>query len=97
MGMPSKEKDVTENVIEAPKEERMLLTVTLLNGNINTEVFVTWVEQDIIPKLPPESVLVIDDANFHKAPRTRQLLEASGHFLECLPPYSPDLNPIEKK
>lgn len=56
-----------------------------------------WVEQDLIPKLPPESVLVIDNATFHKAPRIRQLLEASGHFLEYLPPYSPDLNPIEKK
>lgn len=76
---------------------RTLLTVTLLNGNINTEVFVAWVEQDLIPKLPPESVLVIDNATFHKAPRIRQLLEASGHVLEYLPPYSPDLNPIEKK
>lgn len=66
---------------------RTLLTVTLLNGNINTEVFVAWVEQDLIPKLPPESVLVIDNATFHKAPGIRQLLEAAGHFLEYLPPY----------
>ena len=74
-----------------------LLTVTLLNGNVNTEVFLAWVEQDLIPKLPSESVLVIDNATFHKDPRIRNALERSGHFLEYLPPYSPDLNPIEKK
>lgn len=74
-----------------------LLTVALLKGNVNTEVFIAWVEQDLIPKLPTESVLVGDNAAFHKDPRIRDLLEASGHFLEYLPPYSPDLNPIEKK
>ena len=74
-----------------------LLTVILLNGNVNTEVFLAWVEQDLIPKLPSESVLVIDNATFHKDPRIRNALERSGHFLEYLPPYSPDLNPIEKK
>lgn len=74
-----------------------LLTVALLKGNVNTEVFIAWVEQDLIPKLPTESVLVVDNAAFHKDPRIRDLLEASGHFLEYLPPYSPDLNPIEKK
>lgn len=74
-----------------------LLTVTLLNGNVTREVFVAWVKQDLIPKLPSDSVLVIDNATFHKDIRIRQALESSGHFLEYLPPYSPDLNPIEKK
>lgn len=76
---------------------KTLLTITLLNGNVNTEVFVAWVEQDLIPKLPPKSVLVIDNATFHKDHRIQNALESAGHFLEYLPPYSPDLNPIEKK
>ncbi len=75
----------------------VLLTVTLLNGSVNTEVFNAWVEQDLIPKLPPKSVVIMDNAAFHKSPLIYEMLENAGHKLLYLPPYSPDLNPIEKK
>ena len=57
----------------------------------------SWVEQDLIPKLPNNSVVVTDNASFHKSPHLKTMIEKAGHILEYLPPYSPDLNPIEPK
>ncbi len=74
-----------------------LLTVSLFNCTINTAVFDAWVVQDLAPQLPPNSVVVMDNAAFHKGAFTKQALQEAGHTLLYLPPYSPDLNPIEKK
>jgi hypothetical protein len=74
-----------------------LLTVSLFESTINSEVFTAWVQQDLIPKLPQRSVVVMDNATFHKQSGMQQALGAAGHTLLYLPPYSPDLNPIEKK
>lgn len=82
------------NVIGALLAEA-LLTVSLFLGSINTEVFTTWVTYELIPKLPPKSVVILDKAAFHKKAET--LLTEAGHTGLFLPPYSPDLNPIEKK
>ena len=49
----------------------------------------------MLPKLPPKSILILDNASFHKRLDTQELLEKHGHVLLFLPPYSPDLNPIE--
>ena len=75
----------------------VLLTVSLFECSINSDVFHSWVEQDLLPKLPAKSVIVMDNATFHKRQDTQQAIEEAGHILEFLPPYSPDLNPIEKK
>lgn len=75
----------------------LLLTVALFTSHINTEVFHAWMLQDLLPKLPPQSLVVRDNATFHKGDATRQALARAGHTLLYLPPYSPDLNPIEKK
>jgi transposase len=53
--------------------------------------------QDLIPKLPPRSVVIMDNATFHKGLTMQISLETAGHTLLYLPPYSPDLNPIEHK
>lgn len=74
-----------------------LLTVTLFQSTINTEIFTHWVVCDLIPKLPPHSVVVLDNASFHKGALMQAMIEEAGHTLFYLPPYSPDLNPIEKK
>lgn len=76
---------------------KCLLTVALFECNINTGIFNNWVESELIPKLPKKSVVVLDNAAFHKSPKLKIMLENSGHYLEYLPPYSPDLNPIEHK
>ena len=74
-----------------------LLTVGLFTGNINSDVFHGWLVDDLIPKLPLASVLVMDNATFHKRSDTKKSIRQAGHFLEYLPSYSPDYNPIEKK
>ena len=84
------------NVIGAWLASR-LLTVRLFTGSIHAHVFSAWVEQDLLPQRPPQSVIVMDNAAFHKRADIRQLIEGAGHILEYLPAYSPDLNPIEHK
>ena len=76
---------------------KTLLTVSLFTVNINTDIFTAWVEQDLISKLPEKSVIIMDNASFHKGKDMKKAIQSAGHTLEYLPPYSPDLNPIEKK
>lgn len=65
-------------------------------GTCNTKLFNVWVEQFLVPELVPGQVVIMDNATFHKSERTRFLIEKAGCKLLFLPPYSPDLNPIEK-
>ena len=75
----------------------VLLTVSLTTENVDAEIFNLWLRHDLLPKLPPGAVIVMDNATFHKRQDTRPMIEDAGHILEYLPPYSPDLNPIEPK
>ena len=75
----------------------ILLTVSLFQTTVNTAVFNAWVIQDLLPKLPKNSVVVMDNATFHKGQDMMKALDKEGHSLLYLPPYSPDLNPIEHK
>ena len=54
-----------------------------------------YFEKVLLPELPPGSVIVLDNARFHQSPTTQKLVAAAGCRLLFLPPYSPDLNPIE--
>ena len=73
----------------------VMLTCWLCNFNVNSDVFHAWTINDLLPKLPKGSVLVMDNATFHKRSDTQKAIKDAGHVLEYLPPYSPDLNPIE--
>jgi transposase len=84
------------NVIGALLDNR-LITVSLFKGTINTATFNSWIEQELIPQLPANSVVVMDNAAFHKDKLMQDQLFLAGVTLEYLPPYSPDLNPIEHK
>ena len=77
--------------------EGSLLTVCLIAGMVNGAVFKAWLAQDLLPKLTTSCVVVMDNATFHKVDGISELIEKAGHQLLYLPPYSPDLNPIEKK
>jgi transposase len=68
----------------------------VFNGFYNTELFNSWVENFLIKGLNPGQVVVMDNASFHKSQRTKELIESIGCRILFLPPYSPDLNPIEK-
>lgn len=68
---------------------------TVVDGAINAEVFEAFVQQVLAPQLRPGDLVVMDNLSSHKSQRTRQLIAAAGAQLLFLPPYSPDLNPIE--
>ena len=68
----------------------------VFNGSCNTRLFETWVEQFLIKELKPGQVVVMDNAAFHRSQKTKDLIEAAHCKVMFLPPYSPDLNPIEK-
>jgi transposase len=76
---------------------KSMIAIGLISGSVNTKVFTAWVEQILLPNLPAKSVIVMDNASFHKGEDMQKMLENAGHSLLYLPPYSPDLNPIEKK
>lgn len=68
---------------------------TVVDGAVNADIFEAFVEQVLAPRLEPGDVVVMDNLSSHKRDRTRQLIEQAGAELRFLPPYSPDLNPIE--
>jgi transposase len=76
---------------------RCLITLGMFDENVNADVFTAWVEQDLLPKLLEPTVIVMDNATFHKRKDTQDIIRKAGHTLLFMPPYSPDLNPIEKK
>ncbi len=68
---------------------------TVVDGAINADVFEAFIQQVLAPQLRPGDLVVMDNLSSHKRQRTRQLITAAGAQLLFLPPYSPDLNPIE--
>jgi transposase len=68
----------------------------VFNGSCNTNLFNDWVEHFLIKELKVGQVVVMDNAAFHKSTKTKELIESVGCRIIFLPPYSPDLNPIEK-
>lgn len=65
-------------------------------GTCNTKLFEIWVEKMLLPELKKGQTIIMDNAVFHKSERTKILIESAGCQLLFLPPYSPDLNPIEQ-
>ena len=68
----------------------------VINGAINGEVFLAWVEQFLGPMLKKGDIVVMDNLSAHKVSGVREAIEARGAKLLYLPPYSPDFNPIEQ-
>ena len=67
-----------------------------VEGPTTREVFEAYVEKALAPSLSPGRVVVMDNLSAHKGGRIRGLVEAAGCELLYLPPYSPDINPIEE-
>jgi transposase len=68
----------------------------VFDGAINGERFRAWVEQALAPTLGPGDLVIMDNLGAHKVQGVRDAIEARGARLRYLPPYSPDLNPIEQ-
>ena len=67
----------------------------VLDGPMDGAAFLAWIEQMLVPTLEPGDVVVMDNLPAHKPDAVRIAIEAAGATLRYLPPYSPDLNPIE--
>lgn len=68
----------------------------VLDGPINGQTFTAYVEQFLVPTLAPGDIVIMDNLGSHKGVAVRQAIRAVGARLIFLPPYSPDLNPIEQ-
>jgi transposase len=85
----------TSTFLAALREDGIVAPL-VLDGAINGESFRAWVEQFLAPVLRSNDIVVADNLGSHKVAGVRDAIEARGASLLFLPPYSPDLNPIEK-
>ena len=89
------------SAITALSSERVL-DVKFVNGSVNGETFSQFIELNLLPHLlpfnssNPNSIVVLDNASVHYHEKVRELVNSVGALLLYLPPYSPDLNPIEE-
>jgi transposase len=72
-----------------------LIATMTFPGSLNTASFLVFVEQILLPQLWIGAIVVLDNLPVHYAETTKALIESVGAFVKFLPPYSPDLSPIE--
>jgi transposase len=84
----------TTTFLGALRAEGFIAPLTV-DGPINGPMFRAWIEQHLAPLLKPGDIVVMDNLSSHKVKGVREAIEATGAELRYLPPYSPDLNPIE--
>jgi len=68
----------------------------VIDGPVNKEMFSAYIEKELAPTLRPGDIVIMDNLSAHKDETVRKNIEGRGATLKYLPPYSPDLNPIEK-
>jgi transposase len=84
-----------ESFISALSEGKFLAPMCF-QGTCNTELFNAWLKKVLLPQLPEGKVLILDNATFHRSKESQEIVKKARCSLMYLPPYSPDLNPIEK-
>ena len=67
----------------------------VIDGAMDGEMFLLWVQTQLVPALRPGDMVILDNLPAHKPVAVREAIEAAGAELRFLPPYSPDFNPIE--
>ena len=72
-----------------------LIAPFVVDAPMNRDIFETYVETQLAPALATGDVVIMDNLSAHKSPKAEQAIRARGAWLLFLPPYSPDLNPIE--
>jgi transposase len=83
------------SIISGLNQDNQFIAPMVFTGSGNTNVVLTWVKEVLLPCLTETSVIIFDNASFHKSTKICQAIESAGHIILFLPPYSPDLNPIE--
>lgn len=82
------------NVIAGLSNKKLLASL-VFNSYINADCFNYWLEHHLLKELPTGTTIILDNASFHKSTKTKELVKNAHCHLLFLPPYSPDLNPIE--
>ena len=85
----------TTTFVAALRSAGMIAPV-VADGAMTGDLFVAYVQRQLVPTLRPGDIVVMDNLSCHKRSEVRQAIEQAGCELRLLPPYSPDLNPIEK-
>jgi len=80
----------------AALRHHQLTAPMVIDGPMDGELFLAWVEQFLCPTLQPGDIVILDNLSSHKVEGVQQAVAAVGATVLYLPPYSPDLNPIEK-
>lgn len=83
------------NIIGAWSSTFKLFATQSYEHTINKSVFMGWIQTKLLPWLKQGMIVIMDNAPWHKGKDLRALIESTGAKLLMLPPYSPDLNPIE--
>lgn len=94
-GLKSGRRQGRINIIAGYRDGQLIAPFTV-EGTCNRSVFEIWLETCLISVLQPGEWVILDNATFHHGGRIAQLIEAAGGKVVYLPPYSPDLNRIEK-
>jgi transposase len=84
----------TMTFVSALRHDGMVAPM-LIEGPMNGELFLAYVEQCLVPTLKPDDIVMVDNVATHKVAGVAEAIEAAGATLRYLPKYSPDLNPIE--
>ena len=86
----------TTTTLIAARLDGCFTAPVLFEGSCDALAFNAWLQEMLCPFLDNRHVVIMDNASFHKGSETARLIEDSGASLLFLPPYSPELNPIEK-
>lgn len=68
----------------------------IYQDTMKSDLFEEWFEKMLIPSLNRKTIIILDNASFHRMNKLREIAQKYGHIILPLPPYSPELNPIEK-
>jgi transposase len=85
----------TTTFVSALRHDRLTAPM-VVDGPMTSDVFVAYVRHVLLPTLEAGDVVIMDNLSSHKARRVRETIESAGAKVAYLPPYSPDLNPIEQ-
>ena len=83
------------NIVAAKCMDKIVAPL-IYDGTTDSILFEFWFEYEFLPSVPKNAVAIMDNATFHRKTKLQKLAENAGCKVIFLPPYSPDLNPIEK-
>lgn len=83
------------SIISAWREGEIIAPM-VFDGYCNSQLFCQWIESNLLPELLPGQIVIMDNASFHPVAKIKELFKSARCEVIFLPPYSPDLNKIEK-